>query len=102
MENFNLKKFLVENKLTTNSRLLKEEQESVGLLQVLTNYGEDYVSLEDFNQAGEEEMYSEFMGLDSEYDSVEDMLDAVNQYNEDAGRDDEIVAIKSTAGDFNT
>jgi len=25
MENFNLKKFLVENKLTTNSRLLKEE-----------------------------------------------------------------------------
>ena len=25
MENFNLKKFLVENKLTTNSRMLKEE-----------------------------------------------------------------------------
>jgi hypothetical protein len=25
MENFNLKKFLVENKLTTNSRLIKEE-----------------------------------------------------------------------------
>lgn len=25
MENFNLKKFLVENKLTTNSKVLKEE-----------------------------------------------------------------------------
>ena len=29
MENFNLKKFLVENKLTSNSRLLKEEQQPV-------------------------------------------------------------------------
>jgi hypothetical protein len=27
MENFNLKKFLVENKLTTNSKMLSEEQE---------------------------------------------------------------------------
>lgn len=27
MDNFNLKKFLVENKLTANSRLLKEEQQ---------------------------------------------------------------------------
>ena len=27
MENFNLKKFLVENKLTTNSKMLKEDQE---------------------------------------------------------------------------
>ena len=27
MENFNLKKFLVENKLTTNSKMLNEEQE---------------------------------------------------------------------------
>jgi hypothetical protein len=30
MENFNLKKFLVENKLTTNSRLLKEDEEEYG------------------------------------------------------------------------
>jgi hypothetical protein len=29
MENFNLKKFLVENKLTSNSRMLKEEQQPV-------------------------------------------------------------------------
>jgi len=29
MENFNLKKFLVENKLTTNSKLLKEESEDL-------------------------------------------------------------------------
>lgn len=29
MENFNLKKFLVENKLTTNSRTLKESEEKV-------------------------------------------------------------------------
>ncbi len=28
MKNFNLKKFLVENKLTTNSKMLKEEDES--------------------------------------------------------------------------
>jgi hypothetical protein len=31
MENFNLKKFLVENKLTSNSRLLNEEREQVEL-----------------------------------------------------------------------
>ena len=32
MENFNLKKFLVENKLTTNSRMLKENQQVVETL----------------------------------------------------------------------
>ena len=30
MENFNLKKFLVENKLTTNSRMLREDEEEYG------------------------------------------------------------------------
>ncbi len=29
MNNFNLKKFLVENKLTTNSKLLKEEAQEM-------------------------------------------------------------------------
>ena len=37
MENFNLKKFLVENKLTTNSRILKEEQED-SLLKLIQAY----------------------------------------------------------------
>ena len=32
MENFNLKKFLVENKLTTNSRMLTENQQVVKTL----------------------------------------------------------------------
>jgi len=37
MENFNLKKFLVENKLTTNSRLLNEEQGD-DLLRLVQDY----------------------------------------------------------------
>ena len=35
--NFNLKKFLVENKLTTNSRIAEEEQED-GLLRLIQDY----------------------------------------------------------------
>jgi len=84
-------------------RNLKEEtNQPVKLLKVLTNYGGGYISLRKFNQQADDEMFSEFYGLDDEYDSVEEMLDAISQYNEDAGRDEEIVAIKSTAGKFTT
>jgi hypothetical protein len=40
MENFNLKKFLVENKMTTNSRLVNEEMdfESSSQIQAVINY----------------------------------------------------------------
>lgn len=40
MENFNLKKFLVENKLTANSRELNEEMdfESSSQIQAVINY----------------------------------------------------------------
>jgi len=41
MENFDLKKFLVENKLTTNSKLLKEEYEGETVEQAFTKAGID-------------------------------------------------------------
>jgi len=41
MENFNLKKFLVENKLTTNSKLLKEDYEEETVEQAFTKAGID-------------------------------------------------------------
>ena len=100
MEDFNLKKFLVENKLTTNSKMLNENEQSVKLLKVLTNYSGGFVSLAKFNKAKDDDFYSDFLGLDGEYDSVEEMLDAIAQYNEEAGRDEEIVTVKSTAGEF--
>ena len=37
MENFNLKKFLVENKLTTNSRILKEDK--AGMTEIIIIVG---------------------------------------------------------------
>lgn len=48
--NFNLKKFLVENKLTTNSKLLKEESRLSNILTISmeSDYDEDVVSLEDY------------------------------------------------------
>lgn len=38
MDIFNLKKFLVENKLTTNSRILKEDEE-VGMTEIIIIVG---------------------------------------------------------------
>lgn len=102
MDNFDLKKYLVENKVTTNSKMMKENEQPVKLLKVLTNYSGGFVNLTQFNKAKDDDFYSDFSGLDGEYDSVEEMLDAIRQYNEEAGRDEEIVAVKSTAGEFNT
>jgi hypothetical protein len=41
MENFNLKKFLVENKLTTNSRLLKEDSGEVSLSDLKKHFDDE-------------------------------------------------------------
>lgn len=41
MENFNLKKFLVENKLTTNSKLIKEAVEAKPFEEVKNTYIEN-------------------------------------------------------------
>jgi len=43
MENFDLKKFLVENKLTANSRMLKEEQQLIKLF----TFGYDFDNIEE-------------------------------------------------------
>ena len=85
MDNFNLKKFLVENKLTTNSRMLNERDTS--------RVGVDY----DFIKGPEEDPlvakvlqylqqnYKE--GVDFEYDSHMqrlDLYDDVNDLSSDA------------------
>jgi hypothetical protein len=63
MENFDLKKFLVENKLTTNSRLLKEvEKENIDLEQAFhdakINWSEEVVVVyESANAMGEPEIF---------------------------------------------
>lgn len=113
MENFNLKQFLVENKLTTNSRILAEDgtQGPIKILQVLQNYNPDWVSFEEFeNQQGEEGYEGGEDGYDpsegewpvigDEYDSVEEMKEEINYYNQEVGRDSEIVAVRTTVGDF--
>ena len=51
MENqFNLKKFLVENKLTTNSKVMKEESRLSNIITISmeSDYDEDVLSLEDY------------------------------------------------------
>lgn len=42
MENFNLKKFLVENKLTTNSKMLKEEESFDNVQSIGVEIGYDF------------------------------------------------------------
>lgn len=66
--NFNLKKFLVENKLTTNSRVLKEQQEQIPNDIIWTDEDEDTASHGTFNQWGQgaselEEYYVELLGF---------------------------------------
>jgi hypothetical protein len=105
VENFNLKKFLVENKLTSNSKLLKEvEDTSVRILEVLQNYSSNWISFEEFkrqedqNISGDGGDYDpsegEWPSIPDEYDSVEEVKGAVQWYNGEVGRDMEIVAIK--------
>ena len=113
MGNFDLKKFLVENKLTANSRVLAEDgtQGPIRILQVLQNFNPDWISFEEFeNQQGQdgyeddEDSYNPSEGewpvIGDEYDSVEEMKEEINYYNEEVGRDSEIVAVKTTVGDF--
>lgn len=52
MENFNLKKFLVENRLTTNSRLLKEDGFTTSSHGLTDTDDATYPVLEAFKKAG--------------------------------------------------
>ena len=44
MENFNLKKFLVENKLTTNSRMLNEESSTITMSSITSEQFKEYTT----------------------------------------------------------
>jgi hypothetical protein len=44
MENFNLKKFLVENKLTTNSKMVNEETATLTMSSISPNQFEDFTA----------------------------------------------------------
>ena len=110
---FNLKQFLVDNKLTSNSRVLAEDtpQGPIKILQVLQNYSPDYISFEDFESQQGQDRYEddedgynpseeEWPVIVDEYDSIEEMKEEINYYNEEVGRDSEIVAVKTTVGEF--
>lgn len=60
MENFNLKKFLVENKLTTNSKMLNEEQK-------FTNF-----SIGDTVEVNSREGFKELIGQRGEVVGIDD------------------------------
>lgn len=45
-------------------------------------------------------MYSERSPLATSYDSIEDLLDELQHFNSQAGRDEEIVKIKTSKGEY--
>jgi iron uptake system EfeUOB component EfeO/EfeM len=77
MSDFNLQKFLIENKMTRNSRLLKEN-----------NLRQD---IEDFIDSIESDNYQRSKDNDPDYEEVEPTMEFfLDMYPEYEGREDEI------------
>lgn len=105
MGTFNLRKFLVENKLTTNSKMLKEEEQAtVRILSILQNYNSNWISFEEFERQEQQDSPSdedgynpsegEWPSIPEEYGTVDEAREAIQWYNGEVGRDMEIVASK--------
>jgi hypothetical protein len=79
MENFNLKKFLVENKITTNSRMLSENVDKVEyegyMIQPSTyNYYNDPRHAYEFYNLNDNE---ESLGYGRSIEDCKDQIDAI-------------------------
>ena len=84
MQNFNLKKFLVENKLTPNSRLLNEDEAGTADYGKIGNwYFSTHPQADKLSQEGEE------VGVEAhfeEWNAVKDQYDSIEDYFEDVER----------------
>lgn len=84
MENFNLKKFLVENNLTANSRMLNEDEAGMADYDKIenwyfnTNPQADELSQEE-EEAGVEAHFEEWNAVKDQYDSIEDYFEDVER-----------------------
>ena len=84
MENFNLKKFLVENKLTSNSKMLNEneadmtDRDKIENWYFSTNPQADELSQEE-EEAGVEAHIEEWNAVKDQYDSIEDYFEDVER-----------------------
>ena len=84
MENFDLKKFLVESKLTSNSRLLKEDEagmtdhDKIENWYLRTNPQADELSQEE-EEAGIQAHFEEWNAVKNQYNSIEDYFEDVER-----------------------
>ena len=88
MENFNLKKFLVENKLTTNSRLLNEEHQSLKLY----TFGYDIENVEQV-QDWIEDNYTEGVDYEIHVGMGDDMMNGLDIHNPEMLQDQELQSL---------
>jgi len=87
MSNFDLKKFLVENKITANSRLLKEyvdqdfnggDKDVIENWYFSTNPQADELSPEE-EEAGIQAHYEEWNAVKDQYDSIDDYFEDIER-----------------------
>lgn len=88
MENFDLRKFLVENKITTNSRMLKEVQQPVELF----TFGYD---LENVQEVGDYliDNYEEGVDYEAHVGIGDDTMNALSIFNPELLQDSELIRL---------
>jgi len=96
MENFNLKKFLVENKLTTNSKMLNEVQLDPENQKLKDYYIDAYLNItvdpyyddEDAPSIGDIENHAKEYGYENTLRTIDKMEDVENARNQNLGNED--------------
>jgi hypothetical protein len=96
MENFNLKKFLVENKLTTNSKMLNEVQLDPENQKLKDYYIDAYLDItvdpyyddEDTPSISDIENHAKEYGYENTLRTIDRMEDVENARNQNLGNED--------------
>lgn len=96
MENFNLKKFLVENKLTTNSKILNEVQLDPENQKLKDYYIDAYLDITvdpyyddiDAPNIGDIENHAKEYGYENTLRTIDKMEDVENARNQNLGNED--------------
>jgi hypothetical protein len=96
MENFNLKKFLVENKLTTNSKMLNEIQLDPENQKLKNYYIDAYLDItvdpyyddEDTPSISDIENHAKEYGYENTLRTIDRMEDVENARNQNLGNED--------------
>ena len=96
MENFNLKKFLVENKLTTNSKMLNEVQLDPENQKLKDYYIDAYLDItvdpyyddEDTPSISDIETHAKEYGYENTLRTIDRMEDVENARNQNLGNED--------------